>query len=75
MNVLSDVVVIKIVFVFVDLRKEINDLLSGFRQIFKYSDSMGISVGIDDDVVGFKFNIVKISSDNNEVKDGKDVNY
>lgn len=36
---------------------------------------MGISVGIDDDVVGFKFNIVKISSDNNEVKDGKDVNF
>lgn len=75
MNVLSDVVVIKIVFVFVDLRKEINDLLSGLRQIFKDSDCMGISVGIDDDVVGFKFNIVKISSDNNEVKDGKDVNY
>lgn len=77
MNVPSDAAATKIVSALADLRKEISDLSSGFRQevsktIPKDSESMGISVGTDDDVDGSNANIVKnISSDNNEIKDGK----
>ena len=70
MNVPSDAAATKIVSALADLRKEINDLSSGFRQIPKDSDSAGISVGTDDDAVGSK-----ISSDNNEAKDGKNANH
>lgn len=71
MNVPSDAAATKIVSALADLRKEINDLSSGFRQIPKDSDSAGISVGTDDDAASSNANIVKISSDNNEPKDGK----
>lgn len=75
MNVPSDAAATKIVSVLADLRKEINDLSSGLRQIPKDSDCTGISVGTDDDAAGSKPNIVKISSDNNEAKDNKGVNH
>ena len=74
MNVPSDAAATKIVSALADLRKEINDLSSGFRQIPKDSNSAGISVGTDDDIAGYNANIVKISSDNIEVKDGKNAN-
>ena len=75
MNVPSDAAATKIVSALADLRKEINHLSSGFRQIPMDSDSTGISLGTDDDAAGPKPNIVKISNDNNQAKDGKDVNH
>lgn len=75
MNVPSDAAATKIVSALADLRKEINDLSSGFRKIPKDSNSSGISVGTDDDTTGSNGNIVKISSDNNEAKDGKNANH
>jgi len=73
-NVPSDAAATKIVSALADLRKEINDLSSGFRQIPKDGDSTGINVGTDDDRTGSNANIVKISSDNNEAKDSKNAN-